>query len=99
MVEVVWVDGVFGVVWVDGVVGLDGVDGVDELVGVVTLLAEHYFVQISVSWWSLLIVMGLCVSCPTTTIHESLVNRLTYGCKPVKIFEPIGYLEVLPGGS
>ena len=45
-------------------VGLVGVDG---LVGVVTLLAEHYFVQISVCWWSLLIVMGfmgLCVSCP-----------------------------------
>ena len=59
------------------------------MVGVVTLLAEHYFVQTSVGWWSLLLVMGfmgLCVSCPTTTtIHESLVNRLTYGCKPVKI--------------
>ena len=91
VVEVVGVDGmvgVDGVVEVVGLVGLDGlvgVDGVDGLVGVVTLLAEHYFVQISVSWWSLLIVMGLCVSCPTTTIHESLVNRLTYGCKPVKI--------------
>ena len=69
---------VVGMVWVVRVVGV---------VMMVTLLAEHYFVQISVGWWSLLLVMGfmgLCVSCPTTTIHESLVNRLTYGCKPVK---------------
>ena len=85
-------DGVVGLVGLVGVVGVDGLVRVDGLVGVVTLLAEHYFVQIVVRWWSLLLDV-LWVLCDyvylvprrtTTTIHESLVNRLTYGCKPVK---------------
>ena len=29
--------------------------GVVRMVRVVTLLADHYFVQISVGWWSLLL--------------------------------------------
>ena len=62
------------------------------MVRMVTLLAEHYFVQIIVGWWSLLldVLWVLCEyvyivpTTTTTTRHESLVNRLTYGCKPVK---------------
>ena len=75
-----------------GVVRMVGEVRMVGVVRMVTLLAEHYFVLIIVGWWSLLLDV-LWVSCeyvylvPTTTIHESLVNRLTYGCKPVKIPE------------
>ena len=67
--------------------------GVVEVVRMVTLLAEHYFVQISVGQWSLLLdvlwvlrvslVLGL--TNKKNNNYESLGNRLTYGCKPVKI--------------
>ena len=69
--------------------------GVVRIVGVVrmvTLLEEHYFVQISVGRWSVLLdvlwvlrvswVFGLTKK--NNNNYESLVNRLTYGCKPVK---------------
>ena len=49
------------------------------VVWMVTLLVEYYFVQSSVGWWSLL--LDVFILSPQ---HESLVNRLTYGCKPVK---------------
>ena len=52
------------------------------VVRMVTLLAEHYFVQRSVDWWSLL--SDVFILSPQHQQHESLVNRLTYGCKPVK---------------
>ena len=79
MVRMVWVVGVVRVVSMVGEVRMVGV------VRMVTLLAEHYFVQIIVGWWSLLLDV-LWVLCEyvylvprTTTIHESLVNRLTCG--------------------
>ena len=52
------------------------------VVRMVTLLAEHYFVQISVGLWSLLldVLWVLCAYVflvPTAPRHEFLVNRLT----------------------
>ena len=97
MVSVIWVVGIVGVFRMAGVVRMVVVVrmvGVVSMVGVVrtvTLLAKHYFMQIIVGWWSLLLDVRwvLCeyvyLVPTTTTIHKSLVNRLTYGCKPVKI--------------
>ena len=67
MVGVVMVVRVVRMVGVVEVVGMVRVIGVVRMVRMVTLLVEHYFVQISVGRWSLLLVMGfmgLCVSCP-----------------------------------
>ena len=82
MVEVV---GVVGVVRVVRMVRMVRMVGVARMV---TLLAEHYFVQSSVSWWWFGCVMGLSSfmdlwSQQEEQLHESLANRLTYGCKPV----------------
>ena len=88
MVEVV---GVVRMVWVVGVISMV------RVVRMVTLLAEHYFVQISVGRWSLLldVLWVLQVSWvfgPTKNKknnYGSIVNRLTYRCKPVKTQENI----------
>ena len=92
VVEVVRMVRVVGVVRVVSMVGVVRMVGEVRMVKMVTLLAEHYFVQIIVGWWSLLLDMlwvlweyVYLVPTRTTTIHESLVNRLTYGCKPVKM--------------
>ena len=94
VVGVVRMVGVVGVVRVVSMVGVVRMVGEVRMVRMVTLLAEHYFVHIIVGWWSLLldVLWALweyvyLVPTRTTTIHESLVNRLTYGCKPVKIIE------------
>ena len=88
VVEVVRMVGVVGVVRVVSMVGVVRMVGevrMVRMVKMVTLLAEHYFVQIIVGWWSLLLDMLWVLweyeyLVPTrTTIHESLVNRLTYG--------------------
>ena len=78
MVKVVGVVGIVRVVWM--VVGV---------VMMVTLLAEHYFVQSSAGRWWFECVLGFSsfmdLRSQQEQLHESLVNRLTYGCKPVKI--------------
>ena len=66
---------VVGVVRMVGVVGVVRMVGMFRMVGVVrmvTLLAEHYFVQISVGRWSLLLDV-LWVSCPKNNKVSSLL--------------------------
>ena len=87
VVRIVQVVRMAGVVMVVGMVWVVRVVGVSMMV---TLLAEHYFVQSSVSWWWFVCVMGFSSlvdlwSQQEEQLHESLANRLTYGCKPVKI--------------
>ena len=69
------VDGVVGVDWVVGVVGMDGLVGVVGMVGVVRLVKLDGVVGGD---------FGLIGKIPKNK-HESFVNRLTYGSKPVKI--------------
>ena len=81
MVRVVGVIGVVRMIWMVRVVGV---------VMMVTLLAEHFFVLSSVGRWWFGCVMGFSSfmdlwSQQEEQLHESLANRLTYGCKPVKI--------------
>ena len=88
MVRVVMMVRVVGVVRIVEVVRM-----VVGVVMMVTLLAVHYFVQSSVGrWWFGCVMMVFSSFMDLRSqqeqqqqLHESLANRLTYRCKPVKI--------------
>ena len=85
--------GVIGVVRMVGVVSVIWVVRMIRAVRMVKLLTEHIFMQIRVgrgvgSGWFRCVMFFLSFmdswSQQEQQLHESLVNRLTYGCKPVK---------------